>query len=51
MPLDNIKARPVADLAAKDCALLMWVAFPRLPDAIDVIKACGLKYSTGAVCV
>jgi N6-adenosine-specific RNA methylase IME4 len=49
MPLDNIKAMSVADLAAKDCALLMWATFPRLPDAIDVIEAWGFKYSTSAV--
>jgi N6-adenosine-specific RNA methylase IME4 len=27
MPLDNIKAMPVTDLAAKDCTLLMWATF------------------------
>jgi N6-adenosine-specific RNA methylase IME4 len=28
MSLDDIKALPVADLAAKDCALFLWATTP-----------------------
>ena len=31
MTLDQIKALPVAQLAAKDCALFMWGTWPNMP--------------------
>ncbi len=34
--------------AAKDCVLYLWATMPRLPAAIDVIKAWGFDYKTGA---
>ena len=34
--------------AAKDCVLYMWATMPRLPLALDVIKAWGFTYKTGA---
>lgn len=46
MSLDEIKAMPVADVAARDCVLLMWVVDPLLPEAIEVGKAWGFKYKT-----
>lgn len=46
MSLDDIKALPVADLAAKDCVLLMWAIKPMLPHALDVMNAWGFRYST-----
>jgi N6-adenosine-specific RNA methylase IME4 len=46
--LDEIKALPVADLAADDCALFMWAVMPELPGALDVIKAWGFEYKTCA---
>jgi N6-adenosine-specific RNA methylase IME4 len=46
MSLDDIKALPVQQLAAPDCALLVWTTMPRLPDAIDVMRAWGFKYKT-----
>jgi N6-adenosine-specific RNA methylase IME4 len=48
MSLDEIKALPVAQLAADDCALFIWVLMPMLPHAFDVIKAWGFNYSTCA---
>src|ERR1700730_927908 len=48
MDLDQIKALPVAQLAAKDCALLLWGVCPELPGALEAMKALGFEYSTVA---
>jgi len=39
MGLGEIKALPVADLAAKDCVLFLWTTDPLLPCALEVITA------------
>lgn len=46
--LDEIKALPVAALAADDAVLLIWGTWPRLPDVLDVIGAWGFVYKTDA---
>jgi N6-adenosine-specific RNA methylase IME4 len=46
LPLDEIKALPVARLAADDCALLLWAVSPELPGALEVIEAWGFDYKT-----
>jgi len=46
MPIEQICALPVADLAEKDCALLLWATFPNLPEAFDVIKAWSFEYKS-----
>ena len=48
MKLADICALPVADLADKDCALLLWVTFPLLPDAFKVIEAWDFTYKSVA---
>lgn len=49
MTLADIKALPVADLAAPDCALTMWCTAPMLPVAVDVMAAWGFTFkSAGA---
>jgi N6-adenosine-specific RNA methylase IME4 len=48
MSLDDIKALPVADLAAPDCVLFMWAINSMLPQALDVIEAWGFTYKTVA---
>jgi N6-adenosine-specific RNA methylase IME4 len=45
MDLDAIKALPVAAAAARDCHLFLWTTGPHLPQALEVIKAWGFKYS------
>lgn len=50
MDMDAIRALPVAELAAEDCALFIWVVWPTLPEAISVIEAWGFKYKTCAFC-
>lgn len=46
MPLDEIKALPVADVAAQDCVLLMWAVDPMLPEALAVGAAWGFQFKT-----
>jgi len=46
MTLDDIKAMPVADWAARDCALFLWVLDPMLPFGLDVLQAWGFTFKT-----
>lgn len=48
MTMDEIAALPVADLAAPDCALFLWVCWPSLQDALRAIEAWGFTYKTCA---
>lgn len=48
MALDDIKALPVGNLAATNCALFMWAIDPMLPQAIEVGRAWGFTYKTVA---
>ena len=48
MSLEQIKALPIADLAADDCALFLWVVNPQLHGALDVIRSWGFQYKTVA---
>lgn len=46
MQIEDICNLPVADLAAKDCALFLWVTCPQLKDAFSVLEAWGFSYKT-----
>lgn len=48
MSLPEIKALPVAEIAAKDCALFMWTIDTHVQMALDVIAAWGFTYKTRA---
>ena len=48
MRLEDIQALPVKELAAKDCALFLWVTLPTLQEAFSVITAWGFTYKTVA---
>lgn len=48
MDSDGIGALPVAELAADDCALFMWMTWPQLAEALQVITAWGFTYKTCA---
>jgi len=47
---DELSALPVADLAAKDCVLVMWTCWPVLEWSIRVMRAWGFEYKTCAFC-
>lgn len=46
MTLDEIKALPVRQLAARDCVLFMWVIDSHTEMAFEVLKAWGFKFKT-----
>lgn len=48
MTLDAIKALPIGAVAARDCALFLWVVDPMLPQAMEVLGAWGFKFKTVA---
>jgi N6-adenosine-specific RNA methylase IME4 len=48
MELADIAALPVPALAAKDCALFLWIVNAELPGALETIKKWGLEYKTVA---
>ena len=48
MSLEDIKALPVRLLAAKDCALFLWVTFPLLKEAWPVLDTWGFSYKSVA---
>jgi len=48
MPLAELMALPVRDLAAPNCHLFMWTSGPFLPQALQLMVAWGCKYSTRA---
>ncbi len=37
---------PIKDIADKNCILFMWATFPKLAEALEVIKAWGFEYKT-----
>ena len=49
MPTPEIKALPVADLAAPTSCLFMWTTNPVLPQALDVDGRVGLHLQSGSV--
>jgi N6-adenosine-specific RNA methylase IME4 len=46
MSLEEIKAVPVKQWAAKDCVLFLWTTDPLLEQALGVIRAWGFTYKT-----
>lgn len=46
MTLDDIKALPVADMAAADACLFLWATDPMLPQALEVMASWGFSYRT-----
>lgn len=48
MSIAEIKALPVAALAAPDCALFLWITFPMLQEGWGVMEAWGFTFKTVA---
>lgn len=46
MDFAEIKRIPVADWAAEDCILLLWVTDPLLPRGLELLDAWGFTYKT-----
>jgi len=50
MPINDICALPVKNIAADNCILFLWVTYPLLKDCFEVIEAWGFKYVTAGFC-
>lgn len=48
MSIDELCQLPVKELAEKNATLFLWVTFPQLPEAFQVMKAWGFTYKTVA---
>lgn len=48
MEADEIRAIPVAEMAAPDAALFLWVVQSNLPEALALIEAWGFRFKTVA---
>ncbi len=48
MPLSEIQALDIGSIAAKDCALFMWVVGSHLVQSIDLARAWGFEFKTDA---
>lgn len=48
MSLGDLKRLPVADLAAKNCALFMWIVDSHIDQGFEVAKSWGFRYKTRA---
>lgn len=44
----EIQALPVGDLADDDCALFLWICWPQLEEAMQLIQTWGFTYKTCA---
>lgn len=49
MPIDEICALPVGDIATNDAILFLWATAPKLADAMRVVAAWGFTYKTCAI--
>jgi ParB/RepB/Spo0J family partition protein len=49
MPLENICALPVDDMAEDNAVLFLWATSPQLPEAFQVIEAWGFIYKASFV--
>jgi N6-adenosine-specific RNA methylase IME4 len=50
MSIDEIKALPISDLAAKDSVIFVWGIWILVSEVIDIIRAWGFEYKTCAFC-
>lgn len=44
MKTEDIMRLPVQDISADNCALFLWVTFPRLQDGLNVLQAWGFRH-------
>ena len=46
MSKKEICALPIQNICEDDCFLFLWATFPKIQEALDVIKAWGFEYKT-----
>jgi N6-adenosine-specific RNA methylase IME4 len=49
MTVEEICALPVDQISEKNCILFLWATAPKLPEALQVMKAWGFTYLTNSV--
>ena len=50
MTIEEIKKLPIDEISDNECILFMWVTFPTIEQAFEVIKSWGFTYKTCAFC-
>jgi len=45
---EALKMMPVSQLADNNCVLFMWATYPKIREALDLVKAWGFEYKTVA---
>lgn len=48
MEMGDLSSLPIGDIAADTCALFVWIVWPTMPEALDLIKSWGFTYKTCA---
>lgn len=48
MSAPDIRALPVSELATEDCCLFLWMCWPLLPEAMQLIESWGFTFKTCA---
>ena len=46
MPMKDIEALPISQIAKENCVLFLWTTFPCLEEQIKLFKKWGFKYKT-----
>lgn len=46
MTVEEIAKLPIYDIAADNCVLFMWATYPKLIEALELIKRWGFNYKT-----
>lgn len=46
LSIDDLKKLPINEITYANSILFAWATFPKLPEALEVIKAWGFKYKT-----
>lgn len=46
MTLEELKKLPVNEIADKDCVLFMWATYPKMQEALELIKSWGFTYKS-----
>lgn len=48
MSVEELKKLPIKNISDDDCILFMWITWPKLVEALELIESWGFKYRTAA---
>lgn len=46
MSIEELKKMPIDTISSNTCVLFIWATYPKIEDALELIKAWGFKYKT-----